>query len=93
MVGRRRHRVRCARAVVRQRLVVASHQARECNAPDQSMSVLARAIAPLEIDRELQLGCSESRSREPGAAMYVAYMRSLRARLRPLRQEGTRRFP
>src|SRR5215470_2946795 len=33
---------RCARAVVRQRLVVANHQARECNAPDQSMSVSAQ---------------------------------------------------
>jgi len=52
MVGRRRHPWGCAGAVVRQRLVAANHHARECNAPDQSMSVLARVIALLEIDRE-----------------------------------------
>ena len=36
MVGRP-PRVECERAVVRQRLVEASHHARECNAPDQSL--------------------------------------------------------
>jgi len=39
MVGWRLRTVSGARgAVVRQRLVAASHHARECNAPDQSMS-------------------------------------------------------
>ena len=36
MVGRRPH-VTVRASVVRQRLVEASHHARECNAPDQSM--------------------------------------------------------
>ena len=37
MVGRRPRASLRERAAVRQRLVAANHQARECNAPDQSM--------------------------------------------------------
>jgi hypothetical protein len=70
MVGRRPY-PQGARAVVRQRLVAANHHARECKAPDQSMSALAQVIAPLEIDREPQRAQPQRGAGGRGTGMYI----------------------